>query len=876
MTGFLRPWRKMFTADPWVVVALVILTFLASLLAAVAPRAMSNVADRQFAQSVNSLTSYEREPRAEWSQLVEPASWGPKKTGPRWQSVIDAADEIRESQPDPLRTMLQPADYIARLSKPVSYVPDFESTKFYEVDVIAAISPTLSENMELVDGDWPAVSDAAPHEAVISQTVAERLSLRVGDELADHFKVTGIVRPVDPDGSRWEQFDAGNRVSVETDPNLGEKGRVWAYLASDSWGAMNQEAETPYTYQMWFPVSPEALPVDIDVPELGSQFTAFLATKYKVVPAEPPFPEVWAQFDSGLGSTLQRVVSEQRAATSLVAIVAAGPVGVMIALVILGAQLVVIRRRPHLELMVARGASYEQLRTLIGVEGALLALPAAILGHLATLAVPGREPWWAWLVTVVIGLAPAGALMLAIRGLGARTRADLTAHAGRWRIVAEIALIALAAAATWQLLTRPDNDSGIDLLAIATPILIALAAVILTLRLYPLPLTAIAGAFKRGRGATAFLGAARALRDPAGGWVPTLVVVLGTTVAMLSAVLLGTVTRGGETAVWDEIGGSARLDGRVTNDALDAIRDLDSVSAAGRVFQSGSDVQLVNGDETVNLRVWVIEDSMRDIWDKAPRITTPPSAVFDEGNVVVGGEVPEMRGSAKLDGHDVTIIGHLERIPGRQAHGAWALVSESTWAAMGQNLAISGTAHVLAADGADLDELRAKLETFVPYSRADTVAEGLKRNQEAVVGQALQFTLVSAAIGTVVLTALAIVVVQLMGARSRQELLAILRTQGMRPGQARGVVAWEVGPAAVTALVVGALLGVGIAWLLVRAVDLTGLTGGTSAPSLHLDPLLLGATMLAVVATVTLAITVSAWAAGRTNLAQALRIGEER
>jgi len=123
---------------------------------------------------------------------------------------------------------------------------------------------------------------------------------------------------------------------------------------------------------------------------------------------------------------------------------------------------------------------------------------------------------------------------------------------------------------------------------------------------------------------------------------------------------------------------------------------------------------------------------------------------------------------------------------------------------------------------------------------------------------------------------LAVVVVQLMGATARARLLAVLRTLGLAPGQSRALTAWELAPLLLTSVVVGTLLGLAVPWVLLRGLDLTGLTGGVSQPALVLDPLTITAVLGAVVLTVAAAVVVSAWLAGRTNLAQALRVGEER
>src|SRR5690606_17827578 len=171
------------------------------------------------------------------------------------------------------------------------------------------------------------------------------------------------------------------------------------------------------------------------------------------------------------------------------------------------------------------------------------------LGHvLARVLLPGGAGWQEWLVTAAVAAAPAVALAASVDDASLlQTRRDLSRRSSsRWRWVVEAAVVALAGLATWRLLDRGSRGddpgtSGVDLLAAATPVLLALAACVVALRLYPVPLSALTRVLRGRRSLTPFLGAARALRDPAGGLVPTLAVVLGTTIALVSAVLLTTV-----------------------------------------------------------------------------------------------------------------------------------------------------------------------------------------------------------------------------------------------------------------------------------------------------------------------------------------------
>lgn len=104
----------------------------------------------------------------------------------------------------------------------------------------------------------------------------------------------------------------------------------------------------------------------------------------------------------------------------------------------------------------------------------------------------------------------------------------------------------------------------------------------------------------------------------------------------------------------------------------------------------------------------------------------------------------------------------------------------------------------------------------------------------------------------------------------------MLRTLGMPPGQARSLTIWEFGPLVGIALTVGTLAGGVVSWVLARAVDLTGLTGGAAQPRLTVDVVLLLPVLGVVLMTMVATVVLSAGLAGRADLAQQLRIGDER
>lgn len=888
---------RQFAADPWVSAALALLVGLVSLLLTAVPRALDDVQARQLAQDVGSLSALQRDVTGSWGTTVEFTTTVDEsgRATDSWQAFRDGAEEVRQAQPEPLRSLLQPAQMHAFLTHSIDTVPPIEST-YYQATITVYADPDLEGQVELVDGDWPELSlpgtEGGPVQVMILDEAAEKTHWEIGDEIGGGLELAGTYRPKHPDDPRWQHVPNGTEMGILADPNRGEAAQVTAYLNPLNRGSLGPPASV--RMEVWYPVDATAVTDDrIDTTELRRQLTRMLAQQHVLVEAgDPSLGSLQGaqvpSFSTELTGTLDQVARQQRATNSLLAVVAAGPLGVALAVTALGARLVVHRRRPALAMTLARGASPAQLRWLVAVEGLALGVPAAVLGHVvAALVLPAPPLWWEWVVTGVVALVPAAALAASLDDASLlQQRSDLSARSSsRWRWVVEAAVLVLAALATWRLLGRDARgdaaaESGIDLLAAATPLLLALAACVVALRLYPLPLAGLTRVLRRRPSLTSFLGAARALRDPAGGLVPALAVVLGTTIALSSAVLLTTVTRGAEAAAWQQNGASVRVNGPYADDSfVELLEGVDGVRSVARVRDLGTRLELVVGEERESLRVLIADNSLQDVLGPS-QAEGPPAAFYAVDGplpVVTGGDVTFTADEGDLGSvGDVRIVGHLDELPGQRTPGSWALVSKERWEAAGKTTPVGRSALVAVDEGADAEQVAAAIREIVGAGVVTTVQEELDEFTSAPVTIGLTRAFVGAALLSGVLTVLAIVVVQLMGAVARAKLLAVLRTLGLAPRQTRALTAWELGPLLVTSLVVGTALGLAIPWVLVRAVDLRGLTGGQHQPDLSVDPVTVGVVLLGVVLTVLLAVSVSAWLAGRTNLAQSLRVGEER
>lgn len=866
MTRFLL---RLFRSDPWVMTLLALLTFAVALASGAAPRMLSRAADEQLRATIASVSATQRNPTAVWTQpgTTRGPHFAPSEG---WDSWAQAADDLRESLEPPLSELVLPARLIGVGNRVGHYAPS-ERTGLHQVYVRIAVNPDLERDLRLVEGAWPRATPGEPVEVVLVRSVADRIEAKVGDVLADVVRVVGLVEPADPDDERWLSHDFGHLPAYDMHPNLGQSAEIWGYSAPTR-GDVDPGAPMDLRVTLWLPIDGARLGTSVEPRRLGTQLTALLATDPQLSPGLSS-----VRFQSELGEAIALAASQQAAARTLVAVFGAGPLGLAAALMTLGAALVVTRREDALTLLVARGASRAQLRAAAAVEGALLTVPAAALGHAVALAYPGQSPAWQWLLTLAVGAFPALALMWAQGRIGQRRRRDLSARGSRRRLAAELGVVVVAAAAVWQLLNAPDDSARLDVLAVVAPLLLALATALLAMRVLPLPLAALVRAFRRRRGLVGLLGSARALRDPAGGLIPTFALVLGVTVAVLGTVMLGTVTRGASTAAWTSTGADVKVNGQITPAALDAIRAIPGVTAADGLGAASAEATLTVDGTAHRVEVWVAGASLATVWADTPVGTDFPRAAFEEGAVVLGGALPAASGQVSLTGlGSLRSVGHADTIPGTPTLPRWVLVSRATWEAAGRPSAGMSRAFIALDDDADPAAIAAAARQLVPQSEVQTVASTLASATGDRVTRALTVALVSAAGASVLLIALALVVVQVMGARSRAELLAVLRTQGLAPGQGMGIVAWEVGPLALLALLFGTAAGVGIAALLVAAMDLTGLTGGRAQPALAVDPLALVTVVGVVVGVLAAAVTVTSWAAGRTNLAQQLKIGERR
>ncbi len=297
--------------------------------------------------------------------------------------------------------------------------------------------------------------------------------------------------------------------------------------------------------------------------------------------------------------------SQRRATTeATLAVAAMGPLVVAAGAVGLVALIIVRRRRAGLLLARGRGASSRQLLGAQVLEGLLVCLPAALVGMLvAMVVVPARGDPRSVLGALLVAVVATGLLVVATWPLARRARRDLeredrpVSGPSPRRLVLEATAVGVAILAAWLLRERSVSgklaegaSTGFDPFLAATPVLIGIAVGLLAIRLYPLPVRALAAVASRRRDLVPVLGLRSIGRHPSAAYLPLMVLTLTVAIGVFSAVVSATIERGQLAASWQAVGADYRIDaprGGMLDPTVIAIADagIDGVTATAAALE---------------------------------------------------------------------------------------------------------------------------------------------------------------------------------------------------------------------------------------------------------------------------------------------------
>ena len=452
----------------------------------------------------------------------------------------------------------------------------------------------LTSNVQLVSGQLG--TGAIPRGAVgvaLTGPTAARFGLHPGSRLEVASQagpvtlvVTAIVRERDPAASFWT---ADPLVAAPVLSELArDQGEVWqgAVFADPGelvamQGAFCQitaESCSDLQLQWEFPVAVNAVSAD-QAQALYDGLAVTTGNDPVAISADLGSSATALTVGSPLTGTLAEFLATQAAVLTVPLLVFVSLILLGAAVILLAARMIVTGREGELANLRARGASVRQVAVRVLGGAAVAAVPGAVVGAvLASELFPGTitgSGGSAMLsrvlaaVTLITGLA--GPPLIAAWWYRAGQRAASPAAAvsgesgtGRFsapalrRLTAEAAACLLAVAGLVSLRVEGLAPAGgINWFVTAAPVLVAVPAVLITLRLYPLAIRGLLRIWGRKAGATGYIALAGSARSSLVTTGPIFILALAMTVAAFAGMVNGAIASGEVASSWQATGADA-------------------------------------------------------------------------------------------------------------------------------------------------------------------------------------------------------------------------------------------------------------------------------------------------------------------------------
>ena len=746
----------------------------------------------------------------------------------------------------PLTLAPPSADWAALTSEPYSLgrFPVLKKLTGIPAKLEVAYRYPLAGHLRLVAGSMPTA--ALPSNAVdtviqvvITQAMASGFGLETGssvsigvpsDEnpgLIDDIQldVTGIVEPTDPDSLFWttDPLLPGPTLSYTS------AGPLWigAVIADPGeLGAMQQIFGVDGLVMQWqLPVKtaslrgqPPALYNQVnDITNRDPQLTGYMA----------PI-SIDLKVTSGLLQPLVDLVQESNAVNLVLLMVYVGLAVASAVMLLLAARMIAGRRSAEFTLLRARGASLRQLFWLGFLGAALPCVPAAVIAWtLAVLLIPNAAPlgpaaWWPGLAALVIATAGTGWATARPHRLPRRRRAARRAQGQRrarpWvtRVIVEVTA---AAAAIGGIVIARTQSGLVDLYASGAPVLVAVLAVIVILRLYQVLVRGLARVSARRRGVVGFVGLTRASAATGAFALPALTLVLAVTMASFTGMVKEAVARSEAAGSWQTTGADVAVAAPwaqnaaaslISPSAATAMTQVPGVTHAASVLVVPLSVAggaVVTGLVVDPARYAALVASSKVFPAVNPALLeeaggkqglTPVLASPQAAGLLAPAGDNAIFAQQGLPGLRVRVAGELPSTPAMPGGGAFIVIPQS---AVGADDAVN----LVLLNGPSISMTRLRAAATPTSAGAELLISTRSAALQQLAGAPLQqgtFVLFALAIGYAVALALAVLLLQLaLGAPDREVILARLATMGL-PERRRGLLAAvEVLPAIIAAAV---------------------------------------------------------------------------
>ncbi|PMR62790.1 permease [Verrucosispora sp. ts21] len=767
----------------------------------------------------------------------------------------------------------------------------------------------LQDSAVLTAGRWPDTKTGGSAEVAVSTAVAEILSLRPGSRLRftgasaanqASAQVVGVFNPRDAGDPIWDDLTLGLNPIVPV-----ADGEPYLAMAVTDWAGIDTVVAgsgVPVSYQWRYRLDERRL----DTATLETVVTAIGDTR-----RTEWLPR--STVHTSLDVALVRFGDQLRAVQALLAIAQTGLVASLLGLILLAARLTVQRRRDELALLRARGASLAAIGRRTLVEAVPVQPVAVLLGWLIATRVPGRSegtPWGVVLLAVLTtAVVPVLAMLSQRRAALTAGRVDLVRQRPSVRrLVLEAGVLVLAGLGVVLLRRRGlDPAGGVDAYLSSVPVLVAVAAALVAIRLLPWPLRLVGRLTGRTRGAPLFLGVARAGRGAPVALGPLAVLIVAVSTGVFGGVVTTTVAAARDRAATLTVPADAWLTGwAFSPDAADELNRVPGVQAVARASVESSRRLLSEAGPQARAlgqaRVLVVDaPAFAEVVARSGVDVQVPaalrSAARGDGPVpavvspTLAAELGEATAVADVQSrwYEFRVAAVADSFPGvglgvdRFVVLPWQALPEYEFTPIIPNrylIAGDGVDEAKLLEVADATQRRRQSEvlgrevtrTQMPATLETRQAyrEGLERTGA---NEVLTLAFAAGAAGGAALAVLAVGFAVVADAAGRGRMLSRLRTMGLSAAHGRRLLVYELVPLVVVAAVTGAAVGIALPRLLGSTLGLSQFAPGVPMRD-HLDPLVVGGVLALVLLGLLAGLLVENLVNRRMRLGEALRLGE--
>jgi putative ABC transport system permease protein len=738
------------------------------------------------------------------------------------------------------------ADWAALTSQPygLGRLPVLKKLRGIPAQLEVAYRYPLAGHLRLVAGSMPTAALPFPAvdtniQVVITQAMASGFGLETGSwvtigvpseenpGLIDDIQldVTGIVEPIDPNSLFWTTDALLPGPTLSYTPG----GPLWvgSVIADPGELAPIQQifGQAGLVMQWQLPVNTASLRGE--PPALYNQVNDITNRDPELTGYVAPMSDD-LKVTSGLLQPLFDLVQQSNAVNLVLLMVYVGLAVASAVMLLLAARMIAARRRDEFTLRRARGASLRQLFWFGFLGAALPCVPAAAIAWtLAVLLIPNAAPpgpaaWWPGLAALVIATAGTGWATARPHRLPRRRRAARRAQGRRrhrpWvtRVIIEVTA---AAAAIGGIVIARTQSGLVDLYASGAPVLVAVLAVIVILRVYQVVVRGLARVTARRRGVVGFVGLTRASAASATFALPALTLVLAVTMASFTGMVKEAVARSEVAGSWQTVGADVAVSAPWAQNAAASLISPSAVASMARVPGVTHAASVLVVPLSVDGGA-VVTGLVVDPASYSALVTS--SKVFPPVNPALLGAAGGSKGLTPvlaspqaaadlaapganaifaqegIPGLRVRVAGELQSTPAMPGGGAFIVIPQSA-------LGADHGANLMLLDGPSINMTRVRAAANATTANTQLLISTRASALQELTGAPLQqgtFLMFALAIGYAIALALAVLLLQLaLGAPDREVILDRLATMGL-PERRRGLLAAvEVLPAIIAAAV---------------------------------------------------------------------------